>query len=332
MVKHFSNYTLSGVSLLAAFVLTACSGGTNKLPVLDDNAMSAAGGHVRVAKTQGVNVEKVKKLVIPAFNVTYKLKVEGTAITVAKEGDKEVTTRTDMKVNVENADVAMMQKLTNKAYNVFVDELKKAKYEVVSIDEVASSDAYYQINHKNLVTSISIEDEKVTLVPDGLKYYDPSDKMDPDASFLMGVANINSAVNGDLVEEFGGVEKGVAVLNVNMIVQFGNFDLEDHRVSQFIPFNPSFTVVGAGTSMEMTTDFKAVSMPGRVFYIPEESANYALNQDMGSKTNVIAGMLNVSSREGAEEYNATINEDGFTRAGIEQIKRVSQLLAKAMTE
>lgn len=328
MIKNYSSLV---ASLIAGFILTACSSGGSKLSVLNDDAISAAGGYVNVGKTQGVDVKKVKKLVIPAFNVIYKLKVAGTAVTTSKEGDKEVTARTEMKVNMENADVAMMQGLTNKIYDAFVNELTNAKFEVVPLVDVAKSDAYYQVNHKNIVTNVSVDDELVTLVPDGLKLYDPSDKMDPEASFLMGVSNINSAVSGDLVEEFGGVEQGVAALNVNLTVQFGNFDLEDHRVSEFIPFNPSFTVMRNESSMELTTGFKGVSMPGRVFYIPEESAAYALNQDMGSKTSVITAMLNVSSNEGAEEYNATINAPAFEKAGVEQVSRVSQLFVKAMT-
>ena len=330
MSKSSLNYTLLGASLFASVVLTACSA-SHKLAVLDETAL-AAGGYVQVATTQGIKVDKLKKLVIPAFNVTYKMQAEGTAVTVSKEGDKEISVSLGMKVNVEDADIAMMQSLTDKAYKVFVAELKKAKFEVVSLDDVAKSEAYYQVNHKNLVTSVSIEDESVTLVPDGLKLYNPTDKMDPDSSFLMGVANINSAVNGDLVDEFGGQKKGVAALSVNMAVQFGNFDLEDHRVSPVIAFNPSFTVLGDGTNMEVISGFRAVSMPGRVFYIPEESAAYSMTQDMGSKTNVISRMLNVSSEEGAEEYNATINAWAFDKAGVAQIKRVSQLLVKAMTE
>ncbi|MCK5262487.1 MAG: hypothetical protein KAJ92_02325 [Gammaproteobacteria bacterium] len=334
MSKIFLNYSLVGASLTACLVLTACSGGSNKLPVLNDEVLSgsANNGFVSLASSQGGSISNIKKLVIPAFNVTYKLKVEGTAVTMVKEGDKEVTTSTDMKVNMEDADVAMLQAMTNKAYNVFVAELKKAKFEVVALNDVAKSDAYYQVNHKNLVTSVSIDDERVTMVPDGLKLYDPNEKMDPDGSFLMGVANINSAVSGDLVEVFGGENNGVASLSVNMTVQFGNFDLEDHRVSSSIAFNPSFTVMGDETNMEMITGFRKVSMPGRVFYIPEESAAYGLSQDMGSKTSVIEGMLNVSSEEGAEEYNAAINADAFEKAGVEQIARVSQLLIKAATD
>ena len=330
MSKSFSNYTLLSTSLFASIVLTACSG-SHKLAVLDEAAL-AAGGYVQVASTQGVNVNKIKKLVIPAFNVTYKMQAEGTAVTVSKEGDKEISLSLGMKVNVEDADVAMMQALTDKAYMVFVAELKKAKFEVVALDDVEKSDAYYQVNHKNLVTSVSIEDDSVTLVPDGLKLYDPTDKMDPDGSFLMGVANINSSINGDLVNEFGGQNKGVAAISVNMTVQFGNFDLEDHRVSPAIAFNPSFTVLGDGTSMEVITRFRPVSMPGRVFYIPKANAAYSLTQDMGSKTNVITRMVNVSSEEDAEEYNATINAWAFDKAGVAQIKRVSQLLVMAMTE
>ena len=332
MSKIFSNYILLTVLLSASLVLTACSGGSNKLPVLNDEILSGStdNGFVSIAATQGAQINQVKKLVIPAFNVTYKLKVAGTGVIVTKEGDNEVTTSIGMKVNMEDPDIAMMQRLTNKAYNVFVAELKNLDYEVVSLNEVARSDEYYQVNHKNVVSSASLGDESVTLVPDGLKLYDPNSKMDPDGSFLMGVSNINSAINGDLVAAFGGVGEGVASLTVNMAVQFGNFDLEDHRVSQFIPFNPSLTVLGDETNMEMTTDFRAVSMPGRVFYIPEESMTYSLYQDMGSKTSVIEGILNVSSDDGVEEYNATINESGFERAGVEQIQRASKLLAKSM--
>ena len=333
MSKNFSNITFLGAAMVTSLILTACSGGSNKLLVLNDETLSgsAGNGFVSLASTQGASIHEIKKLVIPSFNVTYKLKVAGEAIALTKEGDREVATSTDMKVNMENADVAMMQSLTNKIYDVFVDGLKKAKFEVVPLADVAKSDAYYQLNHKNIATNVSVDDESVTLVPDGLKLYDPSDKMDPEGSFLMGVSNINSAVSGDLVEGFGGVEQGVAVLNVNLTVQFGNFDLEDHRVSEFIPFNPSFTVMRNESSMELTTGFKGVSMPGRVFYIPEESAVYALNQDMGSKTSVITAMLNVSSNEGAEEYNATINAPAFEKAGVEQVERVSQLFVKAMT-
>ncbi|MDH3342209.1 MAG: hypothetical protein OEM07_00640 [Gammaproteobacteria bacterium] len=329
MSKSFSSYIHLAASLLAGLVLSACSAGNNKLPVLDENAVSVAGGFVSASRTQGVRADKIKKLVIPAFNVTYRLKAEDNVVSVSENGLDKVTTH--IKVNVEDADVAMMQALTNKAYKVFVAELEKAKFEVVALDEVSKSDAYYQVNHKNLSTSVSIDDKDVTLVPDGLKYYDPNDKMDPDGSFLMGVANINSAVNGDLVEEFGGEKDGVASLSVNMSVQFGNFDLEDHRVSPAIDFNPSFTVLGGDTDMSVTTEFKAVSMPGRVFYIPEESGVYSLNQDMGSKTNVISAMLEVGSKEGEEEYNATINAEYFERAGLEQIQRVSQLLVQAVT-
>ena len=332
MFKNFSSYTLVGVSLTASLVLTACSGGSNKLPILDDEVLtgSAETGFVSVSSSSGAVAKKVKKLVIPAFNVTYRLKVEGAGTTVLMKDGKEITNTVDMKVNMENPDIDLMQRLTNKAYNVFVAELKNADYEVVSLNEVSSSEEYYQVNQKNVVTSASSEDGAVTLVPEGLKYYNPSDKMDPDGSFLMGVSNVNSAINGDLVEAFGGLKEGVASLTVNMAVQFGNFDLEDHRVSQFIPFNPSFTVLGDETSMEMTTDFRSVSMPGRVFYIPEESISYALHQDMGSKTSVIEGILNVSSNDGVEEFNATINEGGFERAGVAQIQRVSKLLAKSM--
>ena len=333
MSKNFSDYALIGTSLIAGLALTACSAGSNKLPILNDLAMSgtAADGYVSVAKTSAAKIEDVKKLVIPAFNVTYKLKVDGTAVTKTMQAGQEVTTSIGMKVNMEDANVAMMQWLTNKAYNIFVAELEKANFEVVALDSVAKSDAYYQINHKNLATSVAAEDKSITLVADGLKFYDHSAKIDPDGGFMMGVANINSAVNGDLVEEFGGQDNGVAVLNVNMAVQFGNFDLEDHQVSEIIPFNPSFTIIGSGTNLEVITEFKGVSMPGRDFYMPEESVLYSLKQDMGSKTNVIAGMLDVSSSEGAKEYNATINVTGFEKAGVEQIESVSKLFATAMT-
>ena len=39
----------------------------------------------------------------------------------------------------------------------------------VSLDEIAKSDEYYQVNHKNLATSVSADDDQVTLVADGLK-------------------------------------------------------------------------------------------------------------------------------------------------------------------
>lgn len=328
MSKIFSNYASLATVLLTSLILTACST-NNKLPVLNEDVM-AAGGLVRISKSQGVRVEKVKKLVIPAFNVTYLLKADGKTVSVSEDGLKKITTH--IKVNVENANIAMLQTLTNKAYNIFIAELKKAKIEVVALDSVAKSESYFQVNEKNLATSISIDDDSVTLVPEGLKLYDPNEKMDPDGSFLMGVANINSAINGDLVAEFGGINKEVAAMSVNMTVRFGNFDLEDHRVNSEIAFNPSFTVIGDGSKAEMQTRFKAVSMPGRVFYIPEESAAYSLMQDMGSKTNVISRMLNVSSEEGIEEYNATLNEASFERAGIAQIERVSRLLVEAMTE
>ncbi len=332
MFKRLSNYTLLGTLLVASLALTACAGSSNKLPVLNDEVLSgsASNGFISIASSQGARINEVKKLVIPVFNVTYKLKVDGTGITVAKDGDKEISLSTDMKVNMENPNIVMMQRLTNKAYNIFVAELKKLNYEVVPLDEIAKSDEYYQVNHKNLVTSVSADDNQVTLVADGLKLYDPNEKMDPDGGFWLGVSNINSAVNGDLVAAFGGLKEGVASLTVNMAVQFGNFDLEDHRVSPSISFNPSFTVLGDETNMEITTDFRAVSMPGRVFYIPEESMTYSLYQDMGSKTSVIARMLNVSSNDEAEEYNATLNESGFEKAGVEQIKRASKLLAQSM--
>lgn len=333
MSKCHFNYTLLGTALITSLVLTACSSGSARLPVLNDDALvgSATNGFVNVAKTQGVRLDKVKKLVIPAFNVTYNLEVAGKAVTVTAEGDKETRTSTNIKVNVENSDLKLMQAITNRAYDVFVDELQKANFEVVAADAVANSNAYYQINYQQPVTAVSAADQSVTLVAQGLKLYDPDDKMDSEGGFLMGVANINSAVNGDLVAEFGGVDKGVAALNVNMVVQFGNLDLQDHRVSEAIAFNPSFTVVGEGTSMEIIAGFKAVSMPGRVFYIPKESAAYSLKQNMGSRTNVIAGMLDVSTGEEVEEYAATINPEWFEKAGIEQIERVSQLLIKAMT-
>jgi len=328
MSKSFSKYSLLGASLVASLALTACSG-SNKLPVLNDEALSGD-GYVRVARTQGNKISKIKKVVIPSFNVTYKLKVEGKVVSVSDDGLNKITT--NIKVNMENPNIDLMQRVTNKAYNAFVDELKKANYELVAIDDVSKSEAYFQVNHKDLATSVSPDDEKVVLVADGLKLYDPNEKMDPDGSFLMGVANINSAINGDLVAEFGGVDQGVAALNVNIAVQFGNFDLEDHRVSENIAFNPSFTaIVADGTKMEVIADFKAVSMPGRVFYIPKESAEYSLNQDMGSQTNVIAGMLEVGSTESSKEYNATINEEGFERVGVEQIERLSQLMVKAMS-
>ena len=332
MFKRLSNYTLLGTSLIASLALTACAGGSNKLPVLNDEVLSgsADNGFISIASSQGARINEVKKLVIPAFNVTYKLKVAGTAVTVSKEGDKEISVSLGMKVNMEDPDIALMQRLTNKAYNIFVAELKNLNYEVVSLDEIAKSDEYYQVNHKNLATSVSADDDQVTLVADGLKLYDPNDKMDPDGGFWLGVSNINSAINGDLVAAFGGLEEGVASLTVNMAVQFGNFDLEDHRVSPSVAFNPSFTVLGDETNMEITTDFRAVSMPGRVFYIPEESMTYSLYQDMGSRTSVITRMLNVSSEEDAEEYNATINTQSFEKAGVEQIQRASKLLAQSM--
>lgn len=340
MFKILPNYTVLASSLMAALVLTGCTNNSSKLPVLNDLAMSgtAADSYVGVSKvmsgwhTHSGNIENVKKLVIPAFNVTYKLKVEGTAVTTSMQGDQEVTTSTNVKVNMEDANIAMMQWVTDKAYALFVAELEKANYEVVPIADVAKSSAYYQVNHKNLVTSVSADDDSVTLVAEGLKLYNPNDKMDPNGSFMMGVSNINAAVDGDLVEEFGGAENGVASLSVNMTVQFGNFDLEDHRVSENIPFNPSFTVLGGETKVAITTEFKGVQMPDRVFYIPEASIAYSLNQDMGSKTNVIAGIQNVSSGEQGEEYNATINVTGFEKAGVEQIERVSKLFAKAITE
>ena len=333
MSKCRPNYTRLGTALITSLVLTACSSGSARLPVLNDDALvgSTANGFVHVAKTQGIRLENVKKLVIPAFNVTYNLEVAGKAVTVTREGDKDISTSTNIKVNVENADFELMQKITNRAYDVFVDELQKANFEVVAADAVTRSDAYYQINYKEPVTAVSADDQNVTLVAQGLKLYDPDDKMDSEGGFLMGVANINSAVNGDLVAEFGGADKGVATLNVNMVVQFGNLDLQDHRVSEAIAFNPSFTVVGEGTSMEIITGFKAVSMPGRVFYIPQERAAYSLKQNMGSKTNVIAGMLDVSTGEEVKEYAATIYAERFEKAGIEQIERVSQLLIKSMT-
>ncbi|MCW8830425.1 MAG: hypothetical protein OQK32_02785, partial [Gammaproteobacteria bacterium] len=148
MSKSFPNFINFGVVLAAGSVLVACSGGTNKLPVLNDEVVSAAGGYVNISRTRGARTEKVKKLVIPAFNVTYKLKVDGTAVTISRDRDKEVMNSTNMKVNMEEADLAMMQRLTNKAYNAFVDELKNAKFEVVALADVSKSDAYYQLNHK----------------------------------------------------------------------------------------------------------------------------------------------------------------------------------------
>ena len=331
MVKKLSNYIVPVILLVSGVLLSACSA-NNKLAVLDDNAVSAAGGFVSVAKTSGVDITKVKKLVIPSFNVTHKLKVTGTATTVTKDGDKEVTKATKLKVNMENPDITLLQDITNKAYDAVVGELEKAGFEVVSLEEVAKSEAYYQVNHKNLVTSISNLDESITLVPDGLKYYDPNDKMDPNGSFLMGVANINSAVDGDLVVEFGGAENGVAVLNVEILVQFGNFDLDDHRVSPFILFNPSYTVLGRETRFELTTGFKGVTMPGRTFYIPKQAGSFVLAQDMGSKTTVLADMLIIGSEEGAEEYNTIVNPEYFGRAAVEQVARVSEMLIKGMKE
>ncbi|MDH5711815.1 MAG: hypothetical protein OEZ15_09160 [Gammaproteobacteria bacterium] len=331
MSKKFSNYVFHFILLMSAALLSACST-SNRLAVLDDNAVSVAGGFVRAAKTPGVNVKKVKKLVIPSFKVTHKLKVKGTATTVEKEGDKEITTATKLKVNMENPDIELLQDITNKAYDAVIEELTKEGFEVVSLEEIAKSDAYYQVNHKNLVTSISNLDESVTLVPDGLKYYDSNDKIDPNGSFMLGIANINSAVDGNLVAEFGGVDNGVAVLNIEVQVQFGNFDLDDHRVSPFILFNPSYTVLGNETRFELTTGFKAVTMPGRTFYIPKESGSYVLTQDMGSKTTVLSDMLVIGSEDGAEEYNTTVNPEYFGRAAVEQVARVSELMAKAMME
>ena len=71
-------------------------------------------------------------------------------------------------------------------------------------------------------------------------------------------------------------------------------------------------------------------MPGRIFYMPVESIGYSLTQDMGSKTNVIERMTEVSSNEGAKEYNALINVTGFEKSGVEQIERVSKLLVSEM--
>jgi len=331
MFKNYSNHLSLSTALIMGLVLVGCSASTSKLPVLNEAALSgsAANGFIRVAKTQRIRVDKVKKLVIPSFNVTYKLMVEGKVISVSEDGLNKITT--NIKVNMENPNITMMQRVTNKAYNIFVDEMKKANFEVVSIDEVSKSEAYSQVNHKKLVTSISPDDENITLVADGLKFYDPDEKMDPDGGFWMGVSNVNSAVNGDLVDKFGGADAGVAAVNVNMTVQFGNFDLDNHRISASIAFNPSFTaIVADGTNMEVITQFKSVSMPGRVFYIPEESAMYSLNQDLGSRTNVIAGIQEVNSTENSKEYTATINEAGFEKAGVEQIERLSQLFVKAM--
>ena len=332
MAKISSIYFRFGALLLTGLVLVGCSA-SSKLPVLNEWTQSAAdsGGFINIASTQGALAKKVKKLVIPSFNVTYKLQVEGTAEEVIKEGDKEVTRSIEMKVNMENANISMMQRLTNKAYEVFVAELKQSGYEVVSLDDVSKSDMYYQVNHMDNATSVTPDDGEVTLAVEGLKYFDPDEAMDPDGGFWMGVSNINSAIYGDLVDEFGGTDEGVAALNVSLAVQFGNFDLENHRVSQFIPFNPSFTsIIAEGTNVDVITGFKAVSMPGRVFYIPEERMSFSMSQDMGSRTNVITGILEVGSTEGSREYNATINEDAFEKVGVDQIKQLSEIFSEAI--
>jgi len=154
MSKNFSDYALIGTSLIAGLALTACTTSSNKLPVLNDLAMSgtAADGYVSVSSTSAAKIADVKKIVIPAFNVTYQLKVDGTAVTKTMQADKEVATSTKMKVNMEDANIAMMQRVTDKANSIFVAELEKANFEVVALERVAKNDAYYQINQKKLAT------------------------------------------------------------------------------------------------------------------------------------------------------------------------------------
>lgn len=155
-------------------------------------------------------------------------------------------------------------------------QLTAAGFNVVPLTKVKATEAFKKINAP---AGMLKTDDMVSVAPLGLKVYDPMEKIDPNGSFFLGVANMNGKLESEIAQEAVGDLKDVAVLRVTLNLAYGTFEVEtssytavgssdSDSASAKVGFVPVMTIVSSSptvtpqiTGMEFQSNFESFKLP-----------------------------------------------------------------------
>lgn len=333
-------------NLLLCGVLFAMAGAAQaKDPINDDNLK-------KIAKNE------VKRIVIPSFQVIFQTKASAKA--QSKRGlfsSNNAKSTAAMFVEWKDADPALLQQIADNAYSKLEKQLTEAGFEVVARDKVIQSASYAKLNGSSAMVK---DDKMIQVAPTGMKVYDPMGKIDPNGSFFLGVANLNSALEGAIANEAGGLEK-VGVMRATVNVIYGNFETEGNTVywdndtaSAKVGFNPLLTITTSSptvtpmvSGMTIFSNYSEQKLGvSTSAFIPKDTTTLSLQEIMISDKPVshltettttgeaaatgVANVLGVLMGGGGIEvgkYDVTVEPEAFASAADEQIGRFWQMLA-----
>lgn len=185
------------------------------------------GGKAELLKEDNISKLKrqgVKHIIVPYFKVNILTKLNKTA--KAKSGlfgGGNASAKAAMFTDWTDPDTKVLQQVADDAWKAFEKQLGAAGFDVVPPSKLTASEAFKKLNG----STEPFKDEKfISLVPTGLKRYDPAAKIDPNGSFFLGLSNANSKLEADIAQELLGSTDEVAVVRVTLNLAYGDFDTD----------------------------------------------------------------------------------------------------------
>lgn len=238
-----------------------------------------------------------RRLVVPSFKLLVHTKLNKTA--QAKSGlfgSGKASAKSAMFTQWKDAEPQALQALADQSWQAFQLALTQAGWQVLPVDQLASTTAYQRIS---LDAAPAQDDKMLTLVPTGFKRYDPSGKIDPNGSFFLGMANLNSKLEVDAAREALGVAEPMVVARIVVNLAYGAFETEvtgSTAVASFdrdtasakVAFIPVATIKTSAptvtpqlTGVELLANFEATKLPdGTTFEVPKVHAQLALKDNL----------------------------------------------------
>lgn len=201
----------------------------------------------------GDEFKKAHKVAISVFNVAFPNKNTFTANAKGTSGGWGTSHEASMETSISGVDLSTQQRITDKAYQLFVEQLKSAGYDVVSQAELTRLAP--EFSKWDARPNFSQGRYGSYVAPTGLPlYFLPGDESKRDISGMFGELNSIVSRGVDSTQAYKrsayiANEGGIGIIAVTLVMDYGVYSTTGERRSfgglSKVGFKPGLTI-GAG--------------------------------------------------------------------------------------
>jgi len=293
--------------LLAGLILSGCAASG---PKYFDPSQFGADKNAFVEKfTDSENakhVAKVKKVIIPTFQVEFLTKTSGGS------SSKSYTTGNSASVTVsfslKGVSEQTMSGITERLYDKFVSDLKAAGYEVVPQAALAKSSNYQKLVAKYskkspfLDESGLLEKDGKSLIfsPKGMPvYFSTIDANTKKVGFFEGMSQIGSSMKGEAVMNYEGAlmhDFEAGLIKPHFVVGFATMEGASSSGGSFLSASVksemNVTIPVQKTQIQF---FPSYDKPGDMYIVNGESGRVFLKEPMVASDNIASSVVDTTS-------------------------------------